>query len=40
MKLTSKIIALGSIVLLSACSTQESKKIAIDAATIQVSGEM
>lgn len=40
MKLTSKIIALGSIILLGACSPQEGKKTAIDAATIQVSGEM
>ena len=40
MKITSKIIALGSIILLGACSTQESKKTVIDASTIQVSGEM
>jgi len=39
MNLTSKIIALGSIVLFSACSSNE-KKQTIDAATIQVSGEM
>ena len=39
MNLTSKIIAFGSIVLFSACSSND-KKQTIDAATIQVSGEM
>jgi len=40
MNLTSKIIALGSIVFFCACSSNEEKKQTIDAATIQVSGEM
>ncbi len=40
MNLSRKIIALGSLVLLGACSQQNEKKPTIDSSTIQVSGEL